>query len=256
MAARGDIIARMPQKTTYPHKITRKTPTNRSPQLAQSSWFWPVVAFFAFLIGLGVGYLAWGKAAGELAALKNGTGETQRYDVSVDDDPAYGPDDAAVTIIEFSDYQCPFCKRWHDEVWSFIKEEYGDQVRLVYRDFPLPNHPEAKPAALAANCADEQDQYWVYHQLLFQDLASLGNDLYLAYAQQAGLDVTAFSQCLSENRYLEEIEADAAYAKKMGVSSTPTFFVNGIPMIGAQPYAAFKQLIDQELAAAGATGEQ
>jgi protein-disulfide isomerase len=188
------------------------------------------------------------------AADQSAQGEVQipekvtRYDVPVDDDYGYGPEDAPITIVEFSDYECPFCQRWYQEVWLRLREEYADQVRLVYRDFPLTNHPNAIPAAEAANCAGEQGKYFQFHDLLFGGSRGLSNESYLAYAQQIELDQQEFKTCLDERRYQSEVDADLQWAVELGVSSTPTFFINGIPLIGAQPYEVFKQVIDLELA--------
>jgi protein-disulfide isomerase len=205
-----------------------------------------------FLLGLGLGWLVWGQST-PTAVVQNtdgGTGEIRRFQVSVDDDPSIGPADAPVTIIEFSDYQCPYCAKWHAEVFTRLMADYQGKIRFVYRDFPLYSiHPQAGPAAEAANCAGEQNAYWEFHTALFSEKYGLGNDTYLLYASELGLDADKFSQCLSERRYKAEVEADFAAANKLGVNSTPTFYINGRGLIGAQPYEAFKQIIDEELAA-------
>ena len=176
--------------------------------------------------------------------------EPTRYNVTTDDDPGIGPEDAPVTIIEFSDYQCPYCRRWTEQVEKQIIETYGDKVRIVYRDFPLTSiHPESLPAAEAANCAGEQGKYWEYHDALFAQKHGLGEKAYLAYAKDLGLDVDKFSACLDEHRYRDEVMADREYAINLGIRSTPTFFVNGIAVVGAQPFDVFKSIIDRELEA-------
>ena len=131
-----------------------------------------------------------------------------------------------------------------------IIKRYVDtgKARFVYRDFPLTSiHPEALPSAEAANCANEQGAYWQYHDALFSNQYELGQAAYLQYAAALGLDMTKFEACLNDGRYRAEIEADQNYAFDLGVQSTPTFFINGIPVVGAQPYAAFKKVIDKEL---------
>lgn len=203
-----------------------------------------------FALGLGSGYLIWGQGndAGAAAAGGSAPQEVRRYDVPLDDDPSIGPSNAPITIIEFSDYECPFCRRWHNEVYLRLREEYGDKIRFVYRDFPLTSiHPNALPAAEAANCANEQNVFWEFHDLLFNG-TSLGESIYLQYAQQLGLDMEKFQACLDSGRYSQEVQADFQYAASLGVRSTPTFFLNGIPIVGAQPYEIFKQVIDRELA--------
>jgi len=218
-----------------------------------------VLVPLAFLVGLGTGYFLWGAKAlqanaAQAAQQTQATGQVnipenvQRFDVPVDDDYVYGNADAPITIVEFSDFECPYCQRWYDQVWTRLKEEYPDQVRLVYRDFPLPGHPNATPAAEAANCAGEQEAYYAFHDLLFSGKMGLSTDAYLSYAGELGLNLDDFKQCLEERRYQAEVEADLAWASELGVSSTPTFFINGIPLVGAQPFEAFKQLIDLELA--------
>mgnify|MGYP001082782431 FL=1 len=211
-----------------------------------------------FLVGLGVGYLIWGRSGSttinspQVAAPVEPTEAPQqikRYDVPEDGDPSLGAESAAITLIEFSDFECPYCRKWHMEVWPLLQQEYGDQIRLVYRDFPLYGlHANAAPAAEAANCAGDQDKYWDFHTLLFTTESTYSMDLFNQFAQDLGLNVDDFSDCLSSGKYAEEVKADYDWAVNLGVQSTPTFFVNGIPMIGAQPFEAFKSLIDQELA--------
>jgi len=163
--------------------------------------------------------------------------------------PVFGPEDAPITIIEFSDYECPYCRKWHIEVWPRLQEAYPDQIRLVYRDFPLTNiHENATPAASAANCARDQDRFWEFNEMLFSMENALNRSGYQAYAEELALDMVAFTECLDSGRYNDEVMADFEFAANLGVNSTPTFFVNGIPVVGAQPFDKFSQLIDQELA--------
>jgi protein-disulfide isomerase len=205
---------------------------------------------FVFFLGLGFGWLLWGQALPPSADGTAGNGEVRRFNVPTDGDPALGPENAPVTIIEFSDYQCPFCVKWHQEVFTRLMTDYKDKVRFVYRDFPLYSiHPQAQSAAEAADCAGEQNAYWEFHTALFSGKYGLGNDAYTRYAAEIGLNPDKFAQCVSERRYKSEVEADYTAATKLGVNSTPTFYINGRGLIGAQPYEAFKQVIDEELAA-------
>ncbi|MBM3150589.1 MAG: DsbA family protein [Chloroflexi bacterium] len=213
-----------------------------------------------FGLGMGTGYFIWGKDVDTPAAAQAGPTalavtptvavpqQATRYDVPVDDDPSIGPEDAPITIIEFSDYQCPYCQKWHVETFEQLMANYPGQIRLVYRDFPLNGHPEAIPAAVAANCAGEQGQYWEYHNALFTYEYELGSEGYNQYAADLGLDTEAFRLCIEENRYYDEVMADLQYATQIGVRATPTFFINGIPVEGAYPFAYFQQIIDLELA--------
>ena len=132
-----------------------------------------------------------------------------------------------------------------------VLEKYEGQVRLVYRDFPLTQiHPQALPAALAAECAHEQGKFWEYHDLLFANQAQLDEASLRDYAAQAGLDTGSFEECLSSQKYLEEVQKDYSDGASYGVSGTPAFFVNGHLISGAMPLAAFEQAVDQALAEA------
>jgi protein-disulfide isomerase len=169
--------------------------------------------------------------------------------VSIDDDPIMGPVDAPVTIVEFSDFQCPYCEQAASSVLPQIFQQYPDEVRLVYRDFPLTQiHPQALPAALAAECADDQGKFWEYHDLLFANQSALDDASLEAYAAQIGLDQAVFDQCYTSQEHLDEIRHDYEDGLTYGVSGTPAFFVNGIRIVGAQPLAVFQQAIEQALA--------
>lgn len=211
----------------------------------------------AFVVGLAVGYLFWGRSPQAAAVSRSapaqqaqdeGEQTIRRYDVPVDDDPALGPANAPITIVEFSDYECPYCRRWHNDVFQRLRREYGDRIRFVFRDFPLSSiHPNAQPAAEAANCAFEQDKFWEFSDLLFLG-SELSQEIYVQYATQLKLDVQKFSACLASGKYSQEVLDDYQFAAQLGVRSTPTFFVNGLPIVGAQPFEVFKDVIDRELA--------
>lgn len=206
----------------------------------------PVFIIFtslAFALGLAAGYLVWGSAA------PAGTGQVRRVNVATDGDPSIGPEDAPVTIIEFSDFQCPYCAQWHLQVYQQIMSAYPGQIKFVYRDNPLPSHPEAEPAAEAANCAGEQGAYWKFHDALFNGQYGLSRSAYDQYAADLGLNTSAFDTCLDSHRYQDEVRADASDAARVGISSTPSFVINGRLLVGALPFADFKAVIDEELAA-------
>lgn len=169
---------------------------------------------------------------------------------TVDDDPSLGPVSAPVTIIEFSDFQCPFCKMFYDQRTSDqIMAAYPSQVRFVYRDFPVSSlHPEAQAAAEASDCADEQGKFWPYHDGLFQNQDKLSAIFYFELADQLKLDHVAFENCLRQGRYTTEVAKDFGAGMNAGVTGTPTFFINGRMLEGAHPFDDFKQLIDAELA--------
>jgi len=175
------------------------------------------------------------------------------------DDIFLGPADAPVTIIEFSDFQCPFCKRFRDQTLDQILSSYEGKVRFVYRDFPISSiHEWAQKAAEAGECADEQGQFWPYHDLIFANQTALNQQLeaeglngavgtFKDYAGQLGLDTSAFNDCLDSGKYAQEIQKDYNDGVAAGVTGTPGFFINGQELIGAQPFAAFQQAIDAAL---------
>ncbi len=176
-----------------------------------------------------------------------------RQNVSPGDGPSWGSSNAKVTIVEFSDFQCPFCEAFYTNTYPQIRKQYGDKVRFVYRQFPLTSlHPYALGAALASECANEQGKFWEYHDMLFSNQSNLGNDALLQYAAKVGVPNTQqFSQCLSSQKYLDKIKADVNAGMGYSVSGTPTFFINGNILVGAQPFEAFQAAIDNELKAAG-----
>ncbi|MBI2134360.1 DsbA family protein [Candidatus Woesearchaeota archaeon] len=173
-----------------------------------------------------------------------------KQNIDLDDDPVLGDPNAPVTIVSFEDFQCPFCGRAFQQTFPLLKKDYIDtgKVKYVYRDFPLSFHPEAQPAAEAAECADEQGKFWEFHEGVFSNQATMGRDLYLSLAGELGLDAAKFTQCIDSGKYRQEVQNDFAYGSQVGVSGTPTFFINGIQLVGAQPYQAFQQVIEAELA--------
>jgi protein-disulfide isomerase len=218
----------------------------------QRSHFYMVLLPVAFVTGLAVGYLAWGRGQSDVAMAQTqpppvaAATQTTRMEVSVDDDPSLGPEDAPITIVEFSDFNCPYCQRFHHDTFQPLLENYGDKIHFVYRDFPVTSQ-ESYRAAQAAQCANEQGEFWPYHDALFTGALELGPAAYRQYAEELGLDSEALMQCVEEERYAEEVQEDARYASGLGVSGTPTFFINGIPLVGAQPLNRFTQVIDGEL---------
>jgi len=162
---------------------------------------------------------------------------------------AKGPANAAVTVIEFSDYECPFCRRAEPVVEQILRE-YAGRVRFEYRHFPLESiHPKARGAAEAAVCADEQGRFWEYHAQLFGDGKGLAQKELVAHATNAGLDVAAFQACVADGRARARVDADVAAGQAAGVTGTPAFFVNGVPYSGAIPIDEFRRALDAELAA-------
>jgi protein-disulfide isomerase len=160
--------------------------------------------------------------------------------------PSQGSDAAMVTIVEFSDYQCGFCGKAEPTVHKLL-EEYGDKVRLVYRDYPLPNHTDAPKASEAAHCAGKENKFWEMHDLLFQNQRTLGIDALKGYAQTIGLNSEEFASCLDSGEMKPVVVASLEAGEKVGVNGTPAFFVNGRLLSGAQSLERFKEVVDYEL---------
>ena len=174
--------------------------------------------------------------------------EPPRYSVEVaSHNPVRGDAAAPISIIEFSDYQCPFCGRVTPTL-AQVRETYGSKVKIIFKDFPLPNHPQAQKAAEAAHCAGDQGKYWEMHDRMFSDQRALEVPALKASAAALGLSATEFDQCLDSGKFAGIVKEDADQGEKLGVNSTPTLYINGRPLIGAQPFEAFKQAIDEELA--------
>jgi len=171
-----------------------------------------------------------------------------RFEVSVrDGEPARGPADAPVTIVGYSDFECPYCARGHKTMHE-LRERYGNKLRLVFRNFPLSFHASARKAAEAALCAHAQGKFWEMHDKLFASNDALAVEQLKGYAGDLGLDRASFDDCLDGGAKGSEVEEQIAVAEKLGIKGTPAFFVNGIAMMGAMPLEEFVQVIDAELA--------
>lgn len=171
------------------------------------------------------------------------------FEVTVGNAPTFGPKTAKVTIIEFSDFQCPFCAKGAD-VLTELKKKYGNKIQVAFKNYPLPFHNHAEIAAVAGLCANEQstNHFWKMHDEMFKNQDSLSADGLKKLARTIGLKMDAFEKCLTENRHIAQVRADMEEGKKINVKSTPTFFVNGQLIAGAQPLEVFSQIIDEELA--------
>jgi protein-disulfide isomerase len=173
--------------------------------------------------------------------------EPKRVAVNSAGHPAQGPNDAPVTIVEFADFQCPFCKASEATVKQ-LQTKYGDKIRLVHMDYPLPFHSHAMDAAKAARCANEQGKFWPYREALFADQSKLAPADLKATAAKLGMNSAKFDACFDSAKYDSQIKADQAAGEKLGVDGTPAFFIDGRPLTGAQPLPKFSELIDDELA--------
>lgn len=163
--------------------------------------------------------------------------------VSSKNNPQLGPDNAPITIVEFSDFQCPYCQK-SVATLKELRRLYGDKIRVVYRDYPSPSHAQAASAAEAAQCAGDQGKFWEYHDALFDHHAAGAGWDYEALARDLGLQAGEFSACLNTGRYREEVQKDLQEGVALGIASTPTFFINGRPLVGARPVTDFSRLID------------
>lgn len=203
-------------------------------------------------VGIGASILL---AALLLGAQTGAAGQGGKF-ISVDDDPVLGDPKAGVTIIEFGDYQCPFCRQFWKETLPRLKKEYIDtgRVRLIFRDFPQEVHPEAMATAMAAECAGDQGKYFEFHDKVFLEQDRRERDVvrYRAadlkrWAVDIGLDPAPFNQCLDGDRHKDEVTKDFRDGSDVGITGTPIFFVNGRVLAGAHPFATFQKVIEEEL---------
>jgi protein-disulfide isomerase len=169
-----------------------------------------------------------------------------REKVAVAGSPAKGPASAPIELVEFADFQCPFCLRAYPTV-NEVLSRYGDKIRFVYRHYPLSSHPNARPAAEASECAAEQGQFWQYYEKLFADQTRLSGEGLKQSAAALGMDMSRFNACVDSHKFQDRVEHDIRDGNEAGVSGTPAFFINGRMLTGAQPFDAFKRIIDEEL---------
>lgn len=187
-------------------------------------------------------------------SIKNTFEEEAKVSISIDENPILGDINAPVTIIEFSDFQCPVCEQFHRETGKKIKEQYIDtgKVKLVYRDFPLYNaHEYAISGAKAGECAYEQGKFWEMHNYLFEDQYSWQNAnvkaILVDVASELGINTEQFESCFDANSTLEKIGFDFYTGKSLKVNGTPTFFINGKMVVGFRKFAEMSELIEAEL---------
>jgi len=173
--------------------------------------------------------------------------EPLRFSVDAGGRPSRGPASAPVTVVVFSDFQCPYCKKFSTTL-NEVSKKYGDKVRLVFRQFPLTNiHPDAMKASRAALCAADQNRFWEMHDLLFQDQSNLKTEALKERAKKLGLDLDAFDACLDSSQHVTQIHEDVVAGASAGADGTPTTYVNGRYLNGAQPLDALSEIIDEEL---------
>ena len=272
-------MRRMPSKrTTINEDLIAPEPVIQQEQTFtfKATHFYAVLVVLAFAVGILIGYVAGGRtASAPVGAMAQGgaappqvvatpTLEHVTYNIPTGGFPSLGPADAPITIVEFSDYQCPYCTRWHEETYQPLLQAYPGKIRFVYRNYPLSFHQNAMLGAEAALCASDQSQYWQMHDKLFAEKDQMNNAQgatlavgdFVKFATDLGLDGTAFESCLSTGKYKQQVEDDENFANTLptengeaAVGGTPTFFINGTRPVGAYPLASFKQIIDAQLAA-------
>jgi protein-disulfide isomerase len=256
-------------KAKNPSKLLKNT-FNLLMKITTTQFLVLLLIVASFLIGVlvtKVQYLEKGQAGTLAAPTQPGAGanqptqqqgltDGQKVNVKTGDLPVLGNNNAKVKIIEFSDFECPFCEKFYTDTYLLLKKDYIDtgKVAFYFRHFPLDFHPSAKPTAMASECANEQDQFWAFHDLIFKNQTKIagksGDDLNTVlngFASELGLNASQFSSCLASEKYKQNVETDQSEGATAGVNGTPTIFINGQAIIGAQPYATFKTIIDQQL---------
>lgn len=192
-------------------------------------------------VGFAGGYLVARETAPQPAA-------SWTFGLELEGRPLQGPEDARVTIVEFTDYECGFCKRYYQTTYPVLLSQYGDRVNYTVRHFPVSYlHRRAHKAAQAAECAGDQDSFFEYHDLLFRNAMSLDDESLVGFAEQLGLDTHHFEGCLQDGRKSDIVDDDMQAGIARGIQGTPSFLINGRLLVGAQPTEVFQRYIDREL---------
>jgi protein-disulfide isomerase len=171
-----------------------------------------------------------------------------QMEVALGDAPRRGPQDAPVVIVEFADYECPYCQRIHPDLKK-LQDDFPGKVAVAFKDFPLPMHRNSGKAAEAARCAGEQGRFWDFHDVLFENTQRLEPAQLKEYARRLELDGARFDQCLDRGEQAAAVRSDLAQAQRLGLSGTPSLFINGRFLSGAVKYGALREIVEQELAA-------
>lgn len=225
---------------------------NQSPQKKDNFLAMSIVVAAILIAGAVVYSAGRGEIRNQRASLTAGEPKASINPADLlDDDVILGDPNAPVTLVEFGDYQCPFCGRFYTQVEPRLRQEYikTGKVKMVYRDFPISSiHPVAQTVAEASECARDQGKYWIYHDALFERQSELETLDLTALAGQLGLDTQQFRQCHQSGKYAAEVEKDYQDGLAAGVNGTPATFINGKLISGAQPYSVFKAAIDKALA--------
>ncbi len=208
-----------------------------------------------FALAVACIWLIWEFSLDETYIKVNSDNPTEKFDFEgfdITNRPTLGDPGAVVTVVELTDYECPFCKRYNQDVLPRILAEYGDRIRYVAVNFPLIHiHPSAFSASMACECAHQQERFWQYRRELFASGNGLKLDNLLFIANQIGLDMLKFQTCLESSDIKSIVERDILIAESLGVTGTPTFFINDKLLVGSRPFGSFKVLIDSELESYG-----
>lgn len=244
--------------------------------ISRVTFNYAVIAFVCLLLGMGVGAVGYDRltqqnrvanealinkaVATAVAALPRDTAAAQglnpntRYTIATEGRPAIGSQDAPVVIVEFGDFRCGYCKRFQEQTVAPLLANYGDQILFVYRDYPILG-PDSLQSAFAAQCAHDQGAFWGFHDLLYANQSQLNRVAFVSYAEALGMDVERFTACYDNGELNSAVIQDYNDGNALGITGTPTFFINGKVLVGAQPYETFAAAIDAELAAVN-SGEQ
>ncbi|HXS14962.1 MAG TPA: DsbA family protein [Candidatus Saccharimonadales bacterium] len=269
MALKKSTHAKKAPEAALPAEVSSRQFTLRLPKISRlpmpTSWT-PVLMVLlliaTFLIGMlytKVQYLEGGAtapAAGTTAGSQQQAAVTPgaKVDMSMGNLPVLGNANAKVQVVEFADFQCPFCEQWFQTVWPQLKKDYVDtgKIAFAWRDYPFLGQ-ESTDAANAARCANDQGKFWDYHDYLYTHQGQENSGAFSkanleGFAATMGLDTTKFNNCMDSNQFAKDAATDLSDGQKAGVNGTPTVFINGVPVVGAQPYSAFQTAIDQALA--------
>lgn len=261
---RNIVRSRVVEPVVEAENPVEQEPAEQEPVRVKPGYIYAGLTVLAFAAGFVLGYMIWGYKPAPKPTV---------YKIETTGFPSLGPADAPIVIVEFSDYQCPYCWRWYAQVYKPLLDAYPGKIRFVYRNFPLSFHPNGMASAEAALCAGDQGAYWEFHNTLFDNYLDLYQEdqgrvldqaTYNKFASGLGLDVTTFEKCMSSHKYKQFIQNDVDYANNLppdmvvgdngvaapepAVGGTPTFFINGHRLGGAYPIEKFKEIIDAELA--------
>jgi protein-disulfide isomerase len=275
-------IINQPEKIQLPRPQAAVRPSDEMIVLNAHTVYYFVIAIVFFVAGFAVAYASLGAiintavsqvkadvslvagqavatavAAAPRGAVANAPRPTETpvpvQQIDIGDSPFWGPADAKVTVVEYSDFECPFCSMFNQQTYALLKDTYGDRVKFVFKHLPLTAiHPNALPAALASECAREQGKFWEYHDVLFPNYQNLNQAALIEYAKTAGVaKIEQFTQCFQTAKYRDRIVADVESATQHFVNATPTFFINGVHVPGAVPFETIASYIDRALQQAG-----